>query len=82
MSKEQMYRQCKVEKWEGFSKISRIFWGPEQHTVVGKQVKIEEDNGEWSEDWIVAEVYRTSLPERLVQHRSHDHTRQRKSSDI
>lgn len=50
--------------------------------VVGKIVKVEEDNGEWSEGWTVEFASEKSLPKDYVVHQSHAYTRQRKASDI
>jgi hypothetical protein len=82
MSKEVMYRQCKCQKKEDNATTSRVFWGPEKYTEVGRIVKIEEDNGEWTQNWEVIEVYEARLPESVVKHQSHAHTRQRIASDI
>jgi hypothetical protein len=79
---EPMYRQCLLQKKEGVATISRIIWGDEGELTKGRTVKVKEDNGIWTEGWQVMSVSKESLPERYVIHRSHDHTRQRASSDI
>jgi hypothetical protein len=79
---ESMYRQCKLEKRSGAAVLSRVLWGPAKSTVVGNPVMVEEDDGSWSGGWTVAAVYGEPMPEKLVVHRSHDHTRQRAASDI
>jgi len=80
--KEQMYLRCTVEKSEGSATIVRDFWGTAEKCVVGKKVAVEEDDGTWTYGWTVTAVYGEPTPEKLVRHRSHDWTRQRKSSDI
>jgi hypothetical protein len=82
VAQEMMYRQCALEKREGKAVIKRVLWGPEKYAVLGKLVKVEEDNGEWSEGWRVVFVSKEVLPERYVRHMSHAYTRQRKASDI
>lgn len=82
MAKQEMYRQCTVEKPTETGRQRWTFWAPENKAVVGNTVKVEETNGTWSEGWTVVEAYNAVLPEKVVQHRSHDHTRQRQASDI
>lgn len=82
MAKELMYVQCDVEKKQGKVSRKRRLWGPEKHAILGKLVKVEEDNGEWTEGWRVIAVYDEVLPEKYVRIMSHAHTRQRKASDI
>jgi hypothetical protein len=79
MSKTNTYQQCKIEKNDG---SYRVIWGPSEKLIIGKNIKVEEDNGEWTEGWIVKEIYGEPLPEKYVRHMSHAHTRQRKASDI
>ena len=72
----------KLEKRDGDRVTTRVIWGPKENAVVGKTVKVEEDNGEWTTGWQVVEVYGEALPEKFVVHQSHAYTRQRKASDI
>jgi hypothetical protein len=81
MSKE-MYVQCSVMKIDGGSTLQRTFWTNADKAEVGRAVKIEEDDGSWSEGWEVSAVYGPPLPKTYVQYMSHAHTRQRKASDI
>jgi hypothetical protein len=82
MAKETMYRQCNLQKQEGNATINRTLWGPEKYTTLGRVVKVEEDNGKWTEGWTVVDVYNPALPEKYVVHQSHAYTRQRRASDI
>lgn len=77
------YRQMTLEKSCGQDcRQSRTLWGPAEKAVVGRQVKVQEDDGSWSEGWTVVAVYGVPVPEKLARHNSHAHTRQRKCSDI
>jgi hypothetical protein len=82
LSPKDMCVQCRLEKMNGEAKLSRTIWGNADKALVGSVVKIEEDDGSWTADWVVKAVYGLPMPKKAVQHRSHDHTRQRKSSDI
>lgn len=82
MAKELTYRQCTLEKQQGTATVSRTIWGPDECVRVGKRVKVEENNGTWTEGWTVVAVHGEPLPERYVGHMSHAHTRQRRASDI
>lgn len=83
MATQEMYQQCTLEKPSPRGgKVVRTIWGPSKYLQVGRQVKVEEDDGEWSQGWTVMAVYGEPLPEKYVRHQSHAHTRQRKSSDI
>lgn len=79
---KEMFVQCSLQKRQGVSLVHRIIWANCDKAVVGNTVKVEEDNGTWTDGWEVMEVYGSPLPESTVRHRSHDHTRQRPSSDI
>jgi hypothetical protein len=59
-----------------------VTWAPATPAVPGNTVEVEERDGSWSQGWTVASVHGEPLPSKLVQHRSHDHTRQRQASDI
>lgn len=61
---------------------SRVTWANADRATLGREVKVEEDDGTWSEGWIVDEVHGPPVSQKIIQHRSHDYTRQRKSSDI
>ena len=67
---------------DNLTTCGRTFWTQKEKAVIGKIVKIEEDDGSWSTDWEIVQVYKTELPKSVVQDRSHDYTRQRKASDI
>lgn len=80
--KNQTYQQCTLQKCEGVSILTRIIWGPSEFTKVGREVKVEEDDGSWTHNWVVVAVHGEPLPEKYVKHQSHAYARQRKHSDI
>jgi hypothetical protein len=82
MAKDGLYQQGTLRKEQGDSTLSRTIWGPADKMVPGNHVKVEEDNGSWTDGWLVAAVHGEPLPEKLVRHMGHAHTRQRKASDI
>lgn len=82
MSKSEMYVHGTLEKFDGTGRLERTIWGPSEYMVVGKVVKVEENDGSWTQDWVVRSVYGEPMPEKLVAHRSRDYLRQRAASDI
>ena len=67
------YRQCRLQRWN----IHQTSWIPEKFAVVGKFLKLHEENG-----WQVKEVGTVALDESVVNDHSQDFKRQRKASDI
>jgi hypothetical protein len=84
MSKSnEMYKQGVLTKpSENGGTITRVFWGPEKYMIPGRLVKVEEDDGTWTEGWTVKSASGQAMPKDIVVHQSHAHTRQRKASDI
>jgi hypothetical protein len=79
---KEMYVHCSLQKREGTSTLHRTIWANADKATVGRIVKIEEDNGEWTQGWEVMAVHGEPRPKDIVQHQSHAYTRQRKASDI
>lgn len=79
---EEMYVQCSLRKQEGNATVQRTIWANADKATLGRIVKVEENNGEWTQGWEVVGVHGKPLPKKYVQHMSHAHTRQRKVSDI
>jgi hypothetical protein len=77
-----MYVQCTLEKQVGSATHHRTIWGNSDKAIVGNTVKVEENDGSWTTDWIVKQVHGKAKPRSWVQHQSHAHTRQRSASDI
>ena len=50
--KRTIYRQCEVRRGPAF----RLTWIPASFAVNGKMLNLR-DNGEWSDGWVVTEVY-------------------------
>jgi hypothetical protein len=76
-----MHTQCKLSKDEDGRVVNYTAWIPDDVAVVGRTVKLKEDDGTWSEGWRVDERY-TTLPYTVVAERSQDYKRTRKASDI
>jgi hypothetical protein len=75
---KEYYIQCEIVRGNS----TRVIWANSDKAIVGNLVKVEEDDGSWSEGWFVKSVYGEAKPRAEVIHQSHAHTRQRKSSDI
>lgn len=82
MSKDTMYRQVELEKPSENGVVSRTFWTDEKYATEGREVKIQEDNGDWDQGWIVKKVYSQTITEKVMTTMRHAHTKQRKASDI
>ena len=78
------YRQCIVEKQSstGNGTMTRTFWGDEEYATVGRVVKVQEDDGTWSQGWRVIFTSRETVSEKFVEKARHAHTKQRAASDI
>ena len=71
--KSDAWKQCKMTK--GTS--SQTAWIPKKFAVVGKYIRIKNDNG-----WEVKEVYDVEMPEVTITARSRDYLHTRDVSDI
>lgn len=67
------YRQCTLTKGQ----TSEVSWIPEQYAVLGKYLRIEDDNG-----WKVMTVGATRLAGDYLQARERDYLNHRKVTDI
>lgn len=77
-----MYIQCTVQRIEGTSVLKRTIWGNADKAIVGNSVKIEENDGSWSEPWEVIAIHGNAISKKRAVENSHLHTKQRKASDI
>ena len=50
--KRTIYRQCEVRRGPAI----RLTWLPASYAINGRVLRLR-DNGEWSDGWVVAEVY-------------------------
>lgn len=78
-----MYGQCRLrrEVRQGVSEHTTS-WLPERFAVEGGVVRLRGRDGVWADGWRVESASGEALPERVVNHRSRDHVRQRAASDI
>ena len=71
--KDIKYKQCILNK----GNITQTSWIPEKFAVIGKFLRLENDNG-----WEVKAVSSIALNEETVNSNSRDYKRTRKASDI
>jgi hypothetical protein len=76
--KTKNHKQCLLRQCENTYMVS---WIPSHLARVGRTVKLQDDEGNWSEGWTVVEVYQTCPTNEAVE-RSRDWKHQRKASDI
>lgn len=83
MSKTATYTQCTLVKSlvGTIYTYERMVWIPSQFAELGDTLKLKNNLGEWSEGWLVRQVWQT-LPAEAVERNARDHRRVRKHSDI
>jgi len=59
----------------------RVMWANADKVMLGEKVKVEEDDGTWSENWTIDEIYGNAVPKSIINHRSHEHATYRKRND-
>lgn len=76
-------RQCALERKnpDGTMIVHQVTYLPEKFAIVGKPLRLKEDDGTWTDGWVVKEVYQRKETAE-VNIRSRDYTRQREASDI
>ena len=53
MSKKVYYRQCHLVRPTKTGKMEQTSYIPEPYCVLGKVLKLRDENGEWENGWIV-----------------------------
>ena len=71
--KSDAWKQCKMTK----GTLCQTAWIPSKFAVVGKYLRIKDDDG-----WKVEEVSTVEMPEVTIMARSRDHLHTRDASDI
>lgn len=80
---KEMYQQCTLRKTlESGATLTRTIWAPQVNLSINKEVKVEEDNGEWTTGWVVTEIHGEPVTKKIAEHTAHAYTRQRRASDI
>ena len=77
----EMYSQMTLKRTRSKSTDTRVIWGPSEKAVVGNEVKVEEDDGTWTEGWVVEHVHST-VSKKAANAMSQLYKKQRKASDI
>jgi hypothetical protein len=72
------YRQCQLTK----DNKKRVAWIPSKFALVGKVIKIKDDNGEWNDGWIVERASSNEVCEDYLVEHERDYKHQREASDI
>ena len=79
--KPQNYRQCHLKKNDGEHIWEQVSWIPEPYCVVGKVLKLRDEDGRWDNGWKVTSAGPPS-PAASVEAGSRDHLKNRKATDI
>jgi len=76
------YSQCLLYKYiPNFGTLKTVGWIPESFANKGRILKLQKDDGSWSDGWTVLAIYSTHAESFVLQH-ERDFVRQRKASDI
>ena len=75
------YTQCLLTKYVDSGCIKTVSWIPEKFAIRTKELKLKRDDGSWSNEWIVQEVYSSKSEQYVLEH-ERDWCKQRKASDI
>jgi hypothetical protein len=70
--------QCKLRRVNGVITTS---WLPQKYAVVGKFLKLKNDEGEWENGWEVTATFAIKSTTEVLA-RGQDYKHQRKASDI
>ena len=76
------YKQCILSKPTPKGKLMEVAWIPVEFAKKGKILKLKQEDGEWTDGWIVEDVGSTLNPIEVietVQKSAKDH---RKTTDI
>jgi hypothetical protein len=79
---KQTYRQCRLTKPIAGGVRVQVSWIPSRHAVVGKMIRIRDDEGAWDDGWLVESAWATEVSEEEVNRLSRLYTRNRKATDI
>lgn len=77
------YIQCLLVKYvsEPTGMLKTVSWLPEKFVTKRRVLKLQLEDGSWSEDWMIQETYGSNEEVFILAH-ERDFARQRKASDI
>jgi hypothetical protein len=75
------YYQCLLSKGQFIEEYWTVAWIPEKYAERYKILKLKEDNGTWSDGWVVNTIF-GGREESFVLKHERDFVKQRESSDI
>jgi len=80
-NKEKFYCQCDLARPTDEGRQLMVSWIPEEIAKVGATVRLKDENGTWTEGWLVLAVYGRRPLSYLREH-DRDYINQRKQSDV
>ena len=81
MSEPLYYRQCLLEKKAANEKLIMVSWIPEPFCTVGNALRLRDEHGIWTNNWIVKEAS-DRVESKHIEAHARDHFKQRSASDI
>ena len=76
-----LYVQCLLSKFVHGGCLKTVAWIPSKFAERRRILKLKREDGSWSNDWMVEEIY-SQHEESFVLEHERDFTRQRKASDV
>jgi squalene cyclase len=79
----ELFAQCLLVKYLPNKRgmLKTVSWLPIEFAESMRLLKLQNDDGTWSDGWMVQEIYGTHTKEFVLEH-ERDFARQRKASDI
>jgi len=78
---KQMFIQCLLTKLTDKGCLKTISWLPEQFAEPRRVLKLKNEDGSWTDGWVVQETYGSNTQEFVLSH-ERDFAKQRQASDI
>lgn len=82
--KEEWYIQCRLEKDIPEANVIQhmVSWIPENVAVPGARIKLKEDDGTWTENWLVINRGKTKISKQKAATLAHGSKNFKENTDI
>lgn len=80
--KDEFYKQCCLRKptLSGYKTTTTFL--PEKFCIIGKVIKLKDNNGEWEDGWVVEAVGCAKFNSNYINRASREHLKHRNRTDI
>jgi hypothetical protein len=80
MSKNVLYRQCRLVKRIPGGEATQMSWIPAEFAGINKTVKLRDDEGAWDDGWVIRELGHTLSENALTEIDQCHHRYQRETT--